>query len=1357
MSTLSTTSTTSTTSTASTVQFVRGARVEPPLMPGGEIGLQAPPEVPRAVPGSLLQKLLPLVMVLAMVGMIALLISSGMAANPMMLMFPVMMAVSMLGMLASVGGRAGGARAAELNEQRKDFLRYLSDTRRDVRAICADQRAALTWHHPYPASLWALAGTARMWERRTDDSEYLSVRIGRGAQRLATQIVPPETGPTDDLEPISVIALRRFVRTHSIVPAMPVGIALRGFAAITFTNAAGGDRSPAAAALVRAMLCQLAAFHSPEDLRIVVVRGHGRAAEWEWVKWLPHAAHPTSEDAAGPVRMVTEALHEAERIVAPLVHDRKRFTRNSPVTSGNPHLVIVVDEATIDGDEKLVASAGTDGVTVINLQGNCTQLAALTARNGIRLVLRDGYIGIASTGTAEPEMFAKADALTPVQAQAFAMKTAPYRTAHAGAATTGTDGAGAHMPDWPAMIGAGDIARFDAATMWGPRAPHDRLRVPVGHREDGTVVEIDLKESAEGGMGPHGLCVGATGSGKSEFLRTLVLGLIATHAPSALNLVLVDFKGGATFLGLDGAPHVAAIITNLADELTMVDRMRDALEGEMNRRQQLLRSAGNFTSVGEYERARAAGQRLEPLPALFIVVDEFSELLSQKPDFADLFTAIGRLGRSLHMHLLLASQRLDEGRLRGLESHLSYRIGLKTFSAQESRSVLGVPDAYQLPPVPGSAYLKVDSADPVRFSASYVSGAYVPPPVTADDHSSALPADVKILPFVSDHVPLPAKEIGDPPEGHQTITNTRQEPHGRTVLDCVLAGVRGHSPRAHEVWLPPLDQSATVGQLIPPGRRIAAPSPGRSAPALRVPVGLIDRPYEQRRDPLIIDLSGAQGNVAVVGGPQSGKSTAVRSVVMALSVTHTPAEVQFYCLDFGGGSLAALAGIPHVGSVASRLEPERVRRTIAELTMVMRQRELEFQQLGIASMPEFRRLRAHKDPRCTGSHGDVFLVIDGWLTVRQEFEALEAQITALATQGLSFGVHVMLTASRWSDFRLGIRDQLGTRIELRLGDPHDSEVNRRAAGAVPENRPGRGITREGLHMLLAEPTIVGTTGGYAADLSESVAELVQRCGDAVAPRVRMLPQNFDRDLLLDDLVESASPRRQRMRIPVGIDESELGAVALDFEAQPHLVVFSDAESGKTTLLRSGCASIMAQNTPQQAKILLADFRRTMLGVVDTDHLAGYAVSAANLQSMVAELVSHLRGRLPGPETTQRQLRDRSWWAGPEVFVIVDDYDLVVTAGGNPLAGLLELLPQAKDVGLHVVIARRTGGAARALFEPFMAALRDLAPMGLVMNGNRDEGVLLGSVRPAPYPPGRGVLITRQGGEQLVQLGDMPPL
>ena len=253
----------------------------------------------------------------------------------------------------------------------------------------------------------------------------------------------------------------------------------------------------------------------------------------------------------------------------------------------------------------------------------------------------------------------------------------------------------------------------------------DRLRVPFGVSAEGEPVELDIKEAAQEGMGPHGLCVGATGSGKSELLRTLVLGLITTHSSEALNLVLVDFKGGATFAGLAAAPHVAAVITNLADDLSLVDRMQDALAGEMQRRQEKLRAAGNLANVTEYERARENGAPLEPLPTLFVVVDEFSELLSQKPDFAELFVAIGRLGplAADAPAARLAAPRGGPAAGPRLAPVLPDRAQ-DVLAVGLARRARGARTRRSCPPVPGSGYLKVESSTMTRFKAGYVSAPY---------------------------------------------------------------------------------------------------------------------------------------------------------------------------------------------------------------------------------------------------------------------------------------------------------------------------------------------------------------------------------------------------------------------------------------------------------------------------------------------------------------------------------------------------------------------------------------------------------------------------------------------------------
>ena len=289
-------------------------------------------------------------------------------------------------------------------------------------------------------------------------------------------------------------------------------------------------------------------------------------------------------------------------------------------------------------------------------------------------------------------------------------------------------------------------------------------------------------------------------------------------------------------------PHVSAVITNLSQELTLVDRMQDALSGEMVRRQELLREAGNFASIRDYEKARAAGEELEPLPSLFIVVDEFSEMLTAKPEFIDLFVAIGRLGRSLGLHLLLASQRLEEGRLRGLESHLSYRVGLRTFSAQESRAVLGVPDAYELPAVPGLGYLKPDPTTMTRFKAAYVSG----PPAAG---RTRVPRDEGghvrgILPFTISEVLSLEPEPDDEPQPVKAVPAASDSQE--TLLDVAVERMDGHGMEAHQVWLPPLDEPDTLDALMSdlvedPDLGLVSPH-WRSMGGLTIPIGTVDRP-----------------------------------------------------------------------------------------------------------------------------------------------------------------------------------------------------------------------------------------------------------------------------------------------------------------------------------------------------------------------------------------------------------------------------------------------------------------------------------------------------------------------------------
>jgi S-DNA-T family DNA segregation ATPase FtsK/SpoIIIE len=1261
------------------VEFIPPARLPAPAFETADVVVAAPLEVTRPTRTNVMIRFLPVVMALATVGMMAVVYFSRSAVghNPAFMTFPLMMLLSAVATVVSGADRQRG----EINAERAEYLGYLSDLRGAAAKTAAAQRCSLVWCHPDPDTLWTLVGGCRMWERRVADSDFCHVRVGTGKQRLATRLVPPPMGPVQRLDPVTETALRRFLETHSTVPDTPTIIDLREIEAVTV-----GGNTTHARALLRAMICQLAVLHSPRLVSIAAAVSGRNQAHWDWLKWLPHNQHPRAHDRLGSARMVYPSLAAARQALAGLLADR-------PL----PQLLVVVDN---------------DDVSV-------TLLRIETRHDG------PATGGVLRLRVSENELFsddvpARPDQLSYTAALACAQRLAGYRAGgpDAFAAAPG------NASGWQDLVGIGDLASYTPTDRWNGRSPHHRLRVPIGTTATDAPLELDIKEAAEKGMGPHGLCIGATGSGKSEFLRTVALGMMARHSPEELNLALIDFKGGATFAGLEPAPHVAAVITNLSDKAALVARMRDALTGEMNRRQEALRLAGNLDGIAAYDRTRRAGAQLAPLPVLFIIVDEFSELLSRHPDFADVFVAIGRLGRSLGMHLLLASQRLDEGRLRGLESHLSYRVCLKTLSANESRLVLGTSDAYELPGAPGAAYLRVGTDELIRFQTAYVSG-----PCNAKTHCPAEPPD---LPD-GDKNPTLVRLFTAEPAGPVKLADRvgLDVVNQRTVLQTVVERLSGYGPRAHEVWLPPLGVAPALDTVL-----------RESLPALTVSIGLVDRPFEQRRTPLIVDLSGAAGNVAVVGAPQSGKSTALRTLITALAVTHDPSSVQFYCLDFGGGVLASLRGWPHVGSVAGRADPQLARRMVAQLEAIIRSREATFRDHGIESMAQYRQLKARRDPTCD-RFGDVFLIVDGWATVRREFETIEASITSLAAQGLSFGVHVVMSASRWAEIRPALKDQIGTRIELRLGDPADSEFDRRRAQQVPEGNPGRGLSDDGLHMVIALPRLDSAGGEFLWD----------RNNEFTAPPIPLLPAHVDHH----SVVERAGDGRGT-DILIGLEESELRAIAIDFAQQQHLLVLGDGDCGKTTALRTICRELVRTTTAAKCQLFIVDFRRSLLDVVDPEsgHLGGYLASADAVDAVIPSLADWLRGRVPMSNVTSMQLRTRSWWSGPEIYVLIDDYDLVATDRGNPLMPLLEFLPQAEDLGLHVVLARRSGGAARAMFERLLAGLRDAGCMALLMSGTPDEGLAIGSVRQSPMPPGRGTLITRQGDSRQVQVAWSPP-
>lgn len=1360
--------------------FYRPVRNYPEPLPQETFKIESPPQEPAKQGGaaSMLQLLYPLSGGLMTVVMMMQMVSSNGKPNILLVIAEVVMLPLSIGVMFLSNFLMRRSSRQLYKAQKKAYRGYLENVQRRLNEIVKLQSLSNARLYPEPQLLPALAAQRQvLWERRPADGDFLSTRVGLTPTSLCCPISFQEDYkakyPQDMLQDA-----RDLVTRYSHVDAQPLVIPL----GLLGTVSVVGPR-PAVTSLVRAMLGEVITLHAPSEVRIVAYFPAQAAEEWSWLKWTPHARRLRQLKQVQPgepeiFSMLADSIESLQVIletqIGPELEQRHKFNDEKRGKLGDgdgevgggsrkgriPHLVVVLDGfshsgplSRVPGLEEIMRDGSRLGMTVLCLCPTQEQEPSLTrARLSLAPFIGGYQLSYKETTLGGREFeFVRSDSLDVMGCEEMSRNLTPLQLIDREAEI-----------DFSLNIGLldlhsiPDLERFDVRTLWQAIDEKQLLRVPIGIQKGGSLL-LDLKEMAMGGYGPHGLVVGATGSGKSELLRTVVTSLALTHDPYMLNFVLVDFKAGAAFADFEGLPHLAGMITNLENDPQLINRMYASLLGEQQRRQGMLSRAGNLANIRQYQAKWRRNPEMEPMPYLLIIVDEFAQLIAMYEDFLALFVKFGQVGRSLGMHMMLATQRIDEGRIRNLEGHLRYRIGLRTFKPDESTSVIGKPDAYYLPPSPGAGYFKVDEDIYAGFKTALISTPYVSPEKKQVD-----PLDL-----ISEFTPVGSLL----PYGLSPVVATEEDVEDqRTEMNVVVERIAQVPPpgpgwRVHAVWQPPLGDAVPLGQVLK-AAGIAALDGSRwlnrfPLGQLCVPIGMMDQPAEQKQIPMILDFSGVGGHLAIVGAPQSGKSTLLRTLLASFIVTHTPSDVQIYGIDFGGGLLRVFENAPHVGAICSRSARDKMRRVLRRLKQLLIDREALFTAREIDSMDAYRLLR-QQGKLNDQEFGDVFLVIDNFGQLQIDFEAADGDIVAeivnLISNGLTYGVHVVLACNLWSEIRPRWRANMGSRLELRLNDPGDSEIERKLAATLPAETPGRGLHPSRLVFQAALP-IVG--GEVLSDWSvqQSLEELVSRASHSwngpVAPPIRVLPPEVT-------LAELPEPYEQEPAgVPVALEELQLNPFYLNFGgSDAHLLVLGDRECGKTTFLRTWMHGLIQRSTPEQARIILVDYRKTLSDFSRGEHFQSYVLTPDQMREAVTLLKAELDARLI---ENMRQSSDASGktmsWSGPQYYLVVDDYESVATPSpqnGNPLNPLEGFLSSGAEVGLHVILVRRIAEIGRTNFDPIFRGVKNMEAPGLLMRGDPVEGrqVLHKQSISGTLPVGRACYVARGVAPTLIQIARM---
>lgn len=1018
----------------------------------------------------------------------------------------------------------------DLEERINTYHLYLSDKSKELTALDNRERKGQFYHYPDLETIAALTKTFdhRIYEKTPQQFDFLYYRLGLGEVETSHKLTYSKTERSGVKDPLEVEGYQLY-RRHLTLKQMPIEANL-SHGPVGYL----GSR-PLVIEQLQLMVHQLAVFHSYHDVQFITIMPEEEKEQWDWMRWLPHATLQEM-NVRGFVynqRTRDQVLNSLNQILKSRQNAAKE-TEGRKTTLFTPHYVVIVTDESLIMDHVIMdfftedpTSLGCSLVFVqdvlSSLSENVKTIVSINDRNQGQFLMEEGTLKETPFALDHfPEDFDK---------ESVSRRLAPLNH---------LQNLKSSIPESVTFMEMYEAERFEdlaVPSRWSQNSPYKSLAVPLGLRGQGDIVSLNLHEKAHG---PHGLVAGTTGSGKSEIIQSYILSLAVNFHPHDVAFLLIDYKGGGMANLFKDLPHLLGTITNLDGAQSM--RALVSINAELKRRQRLF-SAANVNHINQYQKKYQLGEVSEPMPHLFLISDEFAELKANQPEFMTELVSTARIGRSLGIHLILATQKPTGVVNDQIWSNSRFKLALKVADRQDSMEMLRTPDAADITQA-GRAYLQVGNNEVYELFQSAYSGADYQPEKEAQG--------------IEDHTIYAINALGQYEILNEDLSGLAEADDIRQVpseLDAVVSGIQALVSEMGikalpQPWLPPLEERIAINALHPIDFKESWKDLDGD---IILTIGRADVPQEQKQETVSLNLT-QDGSILLYGSPGTGKSTFLQASVLDLARTYSPEKVNFYLLDFGTNALASYMALPHLADIMRLEETEKIQKFLRIMDEEIARRKTLMSENGVANLAMYTQLTGNLVP-------SIIVALDSYESMKDEpFEQdMFKLLTRISREGLSVGIQLLVTASRQANLRATFYGNFKYQLTLPQNDKGDV---RTVVGNTPlsdmDDIKGRAL------MKREEADVVQLLLPNDADNEIAMIEALREEVSAMAAyyqgkRPRAIPM-VPEQLTADDFYgrDSVQETIAAGHIPLGLDLETVEAVSWDLRAG-HLLYLTDQD------------------------------------------------------------------------------------------------------------------------------------------------------------------------------------------------------